>query len=137
MLLIPVLALFGVFGETWERADDANAVLRLHVEYPTRYRYKQINTMEVSLENVSDSPIDTVVVSFDPAYVRHFSTLTFIPSPTEPFEVELLDVAPGETRLVWAELQGERYGRHRGAIDAYQAGSLDTARVSVSTLILP
>lgn len=137
MFLIPVLALFGVFGEAWDRLDDVSAELALRVEYPTRYRYKQINTLEVSVENISGSPLHTVVVAFDPAYVRRFSTLMFIPSPTEPFVVEFLDMAPGETRRVWAEFQGERYGRHRGTIEAYHVGSQDTARVSVNTLIYP
>lgn len=137
MLLIPVLALFGVFGETWGRADDVSADLALRVEYPTRYRYKQINALEVFVENVSGGPLDTVVVAFDPAYVLRFSTPTFIPAPEVPYEVELLDVQPGEVRLVVAELQGERYGRHRGAVEAYRPGSSDTARVAVSTIIFP
>jgi hypothetical protein len=137
MFLIPVLALLGVFGETWSRTEAASAALALRVEYPTRYRYKQINTVEVFAENVSRATLDTVVVAFDPAYVRRFSTVMFIPSPRVPFEVELLDVKPGEVRRVWAELQGEQYGRHRGRIEAYQQGSRDTVRVLVHTLIYP
>lgn len=137
VFLVPVLALLGVFGESWGHADAASTELSLRVEYPTRYRYKQTHTVEVFVENVSGGPLDTVVVAFDPTYVRRFSTLTFIPSPKEPFEVELLDVKPGEVRLVRAELQGEHYGRHRGTVEVYRPGSLDTARVSVSTLIYP
>lgn len=137
LFLIPILAVFGVFGETWSRGHDASAELDLRIEYPTRYRYKQINTVEVHAQNVSSRTLDTVVVSFDPEYVRRFSTLMFIPSPAKPFEIELLDVKPGETRLVWAELQGERYGRHRGHVEAYRRGSPDTARVFLSTIIYP
>ena len=137
MFLVPVLAVLGVFGETRGREARASAELALRVEYPARYRYKQISALEVFVENVSAGALDTVVVAFDPDYVRRFSTPTFIPSLEEPFEVELLDVKPGETRLVWAELQGERYGRHRGTIEAYRLGSRDTARVPISTLIYP
>jgi hypothetical protein len=137
LFLVPVLALLGVFGETWSRTDDTSAELALRVEYATRYRYKQINTVETFVQNVSSRSLDTVVVAFDPEYVRRFSTLVFIPSPVEPFEIELLDVKPGEIRHVWAELQGERYGRHRGTVEAYRRGSQDTARVFLSTTIYP
>lgn len=137
LFVVPLLALLGLFGETWDRTEGASDGLALLVEYPTRYRYKQLNTVEVFVENTSAATLDTVVVAFDPAYVRRFSTLSFIPSPKEPFEVELFYVKPGETRLVWAELQGEHYGRHEGTIEAYRPGSPDTARVAVSTLILP
>lgn len=137
LLLMPVLALLGVFGETWDHVEDAGAELTLRVEYPTRYRYKQINTVQVFVQNTASSTLDTVVVAFDPAYIRRFSTLMFIPSPKQPFEIELLDVKPGETRLVWVELQGEQYGRHQGTIEAYRPASLDTARVVVNTLIFP
>lgn len=137
LFLLPILALLGVFGETRGSADDMGAEIALRVEYPTRYRYKQIHPVEVAVENTSARTLDTVVVAFDPAYVRRFSTPAFIPSPTEPFEVELLDVRPGEVRRVWAELQGEHYGRHRGTIEAYQAGGTDTTSVSVSTFIFP
>jgi hypothetical protein len=61
----------------------------------------------------------------------------FIPSPKQPFEIEFHDMKPGEVRLVWVELQGEHYGYHRGTIETYQPGSLDTARVAISTFIYP
>ena len=137
MFLIPALALFSVFGESWDQTEDASPDLTLRVEYPTRYRYKEINTIQVFVENISGSALDTIIVAFDPAYVSRFSTLMFIPSPKEPFEIELLDVNPGEVRRVWAEFQGEHYGRHQGTIAAYRSGSTDTATVFVSTLIFP
>lgn len=137
IFLIPVLALFNVFGETRDYAEEAGSEIALRVEYPTRYRYKQIESVHVEVENVSLARIDTIVVSFEPAYVRRFSTPNFIPAPTEPFEVEIYRVEPGTRRQVWAELQGERYGRHHGTIEAYRSGSQDTARVRVSTIIFP
>lgn len=137
IVLVPVLALFEVFGESESQARSANAELAIRVEYPTRYRYKQINTVQVSVQNVSGAPIDTVIVSFDSAYASRFSDVTFIPSAKEPFAVELVDLRPGSTRLVWAELQAERYGRHQGTIKAYRVGGADTASVPVRTIIFP
>lgn len=137
LFLVPVLALLGVFGETWERVEALGADLALEVRYADRYRYKQINTVEAWVENRSGARLDTVVVAFDEAYARQFSTLMFIPSPTEPFEVELYGLAPGERRLIWAELQAERYGRHTGALRAHAAGRADTTSVTLSTLVFP
>lgn len=137
IFLVPILALLGVFGESREVVEGRSDELRMTVEYPTLYRYKQIDRVQVLVTNESNTTLDTVVVAFDPAYVSRFSTLMFIPSAKVPFDVELLDVGPGQTRRVWAELQGEAYGRHRGTIEAYRQGGLDTARVFVSTVIFP
>lgn len=137
LFLVPILALLGVFGETLERVEAAGIDLALEVEYADRYRYKQINTAEAWVENRSGMQLDTVVVAFDEAYARQFSTLTFIPSATKPFEVELYDLAPGERRLVWAELQAERYGRHTGDLRVYVPGRADTTSVTLSTFVFP
>ncbi len=137
IVLMPILALFGVFGLTAQHVEDATPDLVLRVDYPARFRHKQTTRLVALVENTSPRTLDTLVVAFDPEYVRRFSELIFIPAPTEPFEMEFLDVKPGETRLVWAELHGERYGRHRGTIDAYAVGGPDTARVTVSSLIFP
>ena len=134
---VPILALLGVFGESRVQVEGQGEELAISVEYATRYRYKQIEKMQVFVRNRSDATIDTAVVAFDPEYAQHFSTLMFIPSAREPFIVELLDLGPGEERRVWAEFQGEGYGRHRGSIEAYRPGSRDTARVVVHTLIYP
>jgi hypothetical protein len=137
IILVPLLALLNIFGETRDYAEDTASEIALRVEYPSRYRFKQLESVHVLVENVSATYVDTLVVAFDPEYVRQFSTPTFIPTPTEPFEIEILAVEPGEIRRVWAELQGEQYGRHDGTIEAYRQGSLDTARVFLSTFVFP
>lgn len=137
IFLLPLLAVFGVFGESREIVEGASAVLTLRAEYPTRTRYRQTESLEIVVENRSDRTIDTVVVSLDADYIRKFSSPTFIPDVTEPFEIEFLEVKPGESRRIWGELQGESYGRHRGMIEAYGAGSSDTVGVALDTIIFP
>lgn len=137
ILLVPLLALFGLFGETRDHVEEVGSELAVDVEYATRYRYKQINWVETVVENRADSLLDTVVVDFDPAYVSRFSTYQFIPSPTEAFRVELVGMKPRERRIVWAELQAEQYGRHEGTLDVYRKGGGDTVRVQLSTFIYP
>lgn len=137
LVLIPILALLNVFGETRDYAEDSSSEVRLRVEFPTRYRYKQIESLQVEIENVSQDVIDTLIVVFDRTYVESFSTPTFIPSASRPFEVEVSNIEPGSTRRIWAELQGESYGRHIGWVAAYRKGRLDTARVDIATFIFP
>jgi len=137
LLAVPLLALLGVFGETWTRVDGSGPGLALSVEYATRYRYKQINTLQVRVENTATRTLDTVVVALDSTYAARFSTLVFVPSARAPFEVELVDLEPGEVALVWVELQAERYGRHRGFLEARGSGLPDTVRIPLRTYIFP
>ena len=57
------------------------------------------------------------------------------PPPARGYEVDLLDVEPGGTRLVVAEIQGFRYWRHQARSSA--AAGTDTARVDLETLVFP
>lgn len=137
LFLVPVLALLGVFGETKGRAEAVGADLAMEVRYADRLRHKQLNAIEVRVENGSGVRLDTVTLAFDESYVQPFSVRAFVPSATRPFEVELYDLASGEVRLVWAELQAERYGRHRGALRAYATGRVDTTSITLSTFVFP
>lgn len=136
LVLIPVLALFGVFGHTRGAARAMTSALELDIQYSTRYRFKEIQPMYVRVRNRSDRTLDTVTVAFDTAYVARFSTVTFRPDISRSFEVELTDLRPGEVRLVAVELQGEMYWRHQGLVSSWHAGG-DTASARVSTFIFP
>src|SRR5690606_12259349 len=68
LLIIPLLALAGVFGE---RRDDAHArdgALEVSARYPSVFRYKMIDAIEVDVRNRGDAVIDSVTVSLDTAY---------------------------------------------------------------------
>lgn len=136
MMSIPVLALLGVFGESWDTARAASAQLEIELRYPTRFRYKQLNEMDVYVTNTSAQRLDTVTVAFDTMYTSRFSTVTFLPDASEAYAVELLAIEPGERRLIRVELQAERYWRHTGDVAAWAIGG-DTARIPVSTIIFP
>ncbi|MCR4340360.1 MAG: hypothetical protein NUW01_10800 [Gemmatimonadaceae bacterium] len=135
IMLIPVLAAFKVFGAGSATAADRGAALRMSVEYPPRIRRGSMEVVAVLVTNAGPSPLDTVTVRFDSAYVARFTDPQFVPSPSRAFEVELADVAPGETRRVQLGMRANEYGRHRGRIDAIHAG--DSAGVGISTVVLP
>jgi hypothetical protein len=136
ILLIPALAIAGVFGESWDTAAARGPNVSVRMEFPSRYRYKMLNSLTLAIENTSERRIDTVTVRLDTAYVLRFSTVVITPAPEQVYVVPLTDVAPGEIRLVVVELQGERYGRHSGQVHV-ETTSGDTLALPVHTLIYP
>jgi hypothetical protein len=134
--LIPVLAVAGVFGERWSRATAHGASLEVGVEFPTRCRYRMLNSVTATVTNRSPRTIDTVTVRLDTAYALRFSTVVFTPAAQEAYSVPLTAIASGETRLVVIELQGERYGRHAGRL-RFESTSGDSLSVRLHTLIFP
>ena len=136
LTLLPLIAILGLFGETRDRVQAEGAALAIAVEYPTRFRYKTIHPIRISVTSRTDAVIDTVRVVFDVAYLSRFSNLAFTPAADGVYSVPLTDVRPGETREVHVEIQAEDYWRHTGWIAA-TAGGPDTVRVSVATTVFP
>lgn len=140
ILILPVLAVLGVFGESFASIDASGPTLEMSVDYPSRYRYKMTNPVNVTLRNVSGEVLDTVTVSFDADYIDQFSNVTFTPSVDtvtgNEYQVELTDIGPGETRVVTVEIRAERYWRHSGTITA-SPGSGEPIEVKISTTVFP
>jgi hypothetical protein len=136
LMLIPFLALVGVFEESRDTVVVSSPEIEMGVRYAERQRYTMLNEVLVVVRNTSRQSIDTLTVGFDPDYLKGFSGLTFTPSAGKAFEVDLLEVRPGKTRRVWAEMQARRYGWHRGQVFA-TAGGADSASAVLSTFIFP
>jgi hypothetical protein len=136
LLLFPVLALAGVFGEGRGSTDQVTGLLHVQVDYPTRIRYSTTTRMTVSVTNRSTSPIDSLAVSFDPEYLSAFTEVSFTPDVDRAFSCDLLDLAPGEERRLLVEYSAEDYWRHRGRVLVKGAGA-DSAALDFSTFIYP
>ena len=132
---IPVLTLFGVFGESRASVHAASSALEMTVRYPSRFRYRQVQSLEVAVRNVSPRILDTITVSLDTAYITRFSSVRIVPAPSDAYVVKLVDVKPMESRLVSAELWGERYGSHEGRIVA--STHSDSASTLIRTMVFP
>jgi hypothetical protein len=140
MMLIPILALFGIFGETVHQVTASSPNLEMHIKFPARFRYKMIDSITVLLHNTSGQPLTSVVVTFDRGYIQGFSTVTFTPSVKHVTEdvylLELSDLQPGETRVISVSIQAEHYGSHRGTITAKPENG-DAIQTSIYTLTFP
>ena len=143
IILIPVLALLGVFGESFETTRQTGDTFAVEITYPARFRYKMIDTMMVTVENVSAQAVPTVTVAFDAAYISQFSTVSFTPSVSEiagdAYYVQLKQVEAGEVRRVVVTLQAERYWRHEGEVTVAPGGKDASADLTFTfnTLVYP
>jgi hypothetical protein len=135
LLAIPILALFGIFGEREARIHVTSGPLDVRVSYTTRFRYRQVQSLDVSVSNLSKRVLDTVSVAFDTAYISRFSSVRFDPAARTAYTVDLTNVKPSESRLVSVELWGQDYGNHRGSI-VVRYGS-DSTIAHLKTLVFP
>jgi hypothetical protein len=140
LMLISILALAGVFGEDSYSVNDSNSQLLIEVEYPTRFRYKMINPIRVSVKNVSTQPLATVQVNFDRAYIDSFSGVSFTPDVAlitdAVYVLELTDLQPQETQMLTVEIQANKYWRQRGAVTAVPEND-ESVTVSLDTFVFP
>jgi hypothetical protein len=135
LILIPVLAVLSVFGETRDTVAAASPAVRLQVDYPARVRSGQQSGIEVRLRNVSGASLDGVTVTFDPAYFERFARVSFMPQPGAPYEVELTGLDPGGVSVLRVEFEGDRPWRSRGHIEVGHGGA--RTRVMISTFTFP
>src|SRR3979411_3096398 len=80
MVAIPILALFGVFGESQARARATTASLDMMVSYPSRFAYRPVTSLHVTVRNLTSSVADPVKVAFDASYISRFSGVRFDPA---------------------------------------------------------
>jgi hypothetical protein len=135
LILIPVLAALGVFGETRAQAEAAVGPIHMQVDYPVRLRDGQRSAIDVRLENRSAAVVDSVSVAFAADYLHHFADVAFSPVPTTPYELTVVGLQPGDSAKLRVEFQGDRPWRSRGRIGLSLDG--DTAHVRISTFIFP
>lgn len=135
LLAIPLLALAGVFGEGRRTVSDAQGALTVSVRYPSIFRYKMIDAIELHVRNRGATRLDTVTVALDTAYAGRFSTVTAVPPFTSPFAIDLPHLEPGESRRVRVEMQAEQYWSHSGSLVI--AAGPDTIAVALTTLVYP
>jgi hypothetical protein len=142
IVLIPLLALFGLFGESSNTVSDSGGSLAMEISYPTRFRYKMTDPVVVSVENLSSQPVPTLTVSFDYDYISGFSTVTFSPSVSEITEeaylVHLNEVQAGEVRQIVVDIQAEQYWNHSGTVAASTApDQAPDVELELSTFVFP
>lgn len=140
MLILPILAAFGAFGESFGEVEASGSDVRLSASYPSRLRLELNSNLQVTVQNTGQQTLDTLAVHFERDYLDQFANLSFAPSVTEAtssaYIVELHDLAPGATQTVMVQLTGEQYGSHKGRIWA-SVDDRTAAELNVSSVVFP
>jgi hypothetical protein len=127
LLLLPVLALLGVFGDAVSSQRAANEQLVLEVTAPERTRYNLFTQVNVEVTNLAAQPV-TLTVEFDHSYIDKFSGHVFLPEvqnvTPDAYQVEVPNVPPGERRIITVGMRAEHSWRHMGLVTVTpEAGS--------------
>jgi hypothetical protein len=120
MSLLLVAALLGIFGKTTDTVQASSRELTLAVEYGSRIRYGQPQTLQIALTNHSEQPLEGAIIRLERDYLTHFSDIQIIPSDVriteQSYDILLNAVNAGETRLVMIEMRAERAGMYESAV---------------------
>lgn len=135
LLLIPILAAFGLFGEHFRTQQARQGRLAVVITYPDRVHYRQTLGVHLSVRNMGTTTIDTITVQYDTTYLNAFLISDATPSLGPSYVVPIIGVRPGETRLTTLALAGDHDGRSHGSVQV--STSTDTVRIPLSTFVFP
>jgi hypothetical protein len=140
LLLLPILSIVGVFGNTLRTTTVTSTPVELTVEYPARTRYKTQQTIDIAVRNTADQPLERVTVRLDRAYIDAFEEITFTPDATaiteQAYEVDLANLPAGAVRQVTVELRPRSYWAHHGTVSAAPPDAAP-ADVTLQTFVFP
>jgi len=140
IVLIPLLAIFGVLGEVQGSAEANSAAFALTVDYPLRTRHRVFEIITITVENQSDQAYDTVTIRVTEDYIASFAEVAFDVEveriTPDAYEFELTDFQPGESRVVGVELRADQYWQHDGTVEVSAEGA-ESVSVQVGTFVFP
>jgi hypothetical protein len=136
IIVLPVLALLGVFGREESLVRASSGDLMLEVHYNSRLRYKQSNPLLVTVTNVSARPLDNITVGCDSAYFSMYDNLKFIPEARNPYIIPVGTLASGEQFRIRIDGQPEGKGHSTGYITVYTNNGVATS-VALETFVFP
>jgi hypothetical protein len=140
IFLIPLLALFNVFGETHATHEAASSDVSVQVEYLSRSRHKLSAPIMVYITNQTDAALTDVTVQFDRDYIDAFLWLSFQPVVTavtdDAYIVTIEEIPPGDTYGVTVDLKVEKIGSFAGMVTV-EGDGLDPVSVRLESILFP
>jgi hypothetical protein len=140
ILLIPILALSGVFNQQFAQLQQENDALALSIHYPNRSRYEVLSNVTINIENKTEETIPLVLLSISKSYLKEFFVIDILPLVSqiteENYEVELEEIASEESRLVTIDLEGDIYGEHTATVSLASEG-IEPLSLTIKTFVFP
>jgi hypothetical protein len=135
LFLIPVLALFGVFGETRDVAQIQANGIELTVMYTNRVHFHAQSTTRILVRNTQTEVMPAIQVAIDRSLLDNYAELTFMPGVAEitasEFVIQLTGIPPGETRVILLNSRGKIPGFHQGMVTASAGEEQITVKLEV------
>jgi hypothetical protein len=139
IFIIPMLALFGVLGETTTILHATGNSIEVSVSYSNRINLQSFDEMEISIRNTSNEAISSLTVSIEKAFLDNFSEISFLVDISEisdeAYVIELLDLEPKEAKIIRFSSRGTVFGSHQGIITV--STGEDAVRILIETFIFP
>lgn len=140
LALLPVLALFGVFGLASERTGEEAGQFEVSLRYDTRTRLGKDATIDVEIRNGSNATVAAPVVAITRNYLEGFSDLAFTPDDVKidasHYLIELEPIPPGASAVVTVEMTPLRYWSRQGELTVTGLGE-EEFRFGLRTLVYP
>lgn len=140
LMLIVAAAVVGIFGTARSLVSVSSETVEMTVSHVSRFRYKMIGPVEITVENTSTETLVGVTVRIERRYLDQFSNVLLTPSPTsldaDWAMFELGDLDPGAAVVVTGEIQSESFGNHTGEVHVTAEG-LEPVTAAISTFSFP
>lgn len=140
LLIVPVLAMFNIFGPSRREVNVASQALHVRIKYPRCLHFSTSDRIEVEVRNTGPAPLEDLAATLSRDYLAACGNLAVFPDASEldasGLRIRLGRVPPGETRQAWIQVQGDFYGSHAGEIRV-TAGDASLATAPISTFIIP
>jgi hypothetical protein len=140
LVLVPLLALAGVFGLSRGHRSVQGNGLTIDVEYPSRARVRASDSLAVSVRNELDRPVDGVVVRIDREYVDSFTQVDFTPAVSTlseaSYSIDLGRLPAGGIRAVTVRLSPQAQWRRAGSVSVAGDG-IEESTVEFATFVFP
>ncbi len=98
LFLIPILALFGVFGKGATAHHHHEDGLEVLIEYPERARAGRAEVIRVQIINTSESKFENIQVHFEPKSMERLIEARFRPEANADLIIDLESLRPGEEK---------------------------------------
>ena len=140
ILLIPLLAISGLFDQTRTESEQSNDEISIHMDYPSRYRHKTEGTILIHVQNNSQESIPSLRLEISRDYLDQFSELRFFPElnqiSADSYIIELSEIPHDTSELIRIELLASNYGEATGLVAAIAEG-VEPLRLSINSFTYP
>lgn len=140
LLLIPILALLGVFGLTEEQATRSGEEFELTVHYSGRAQYMAGFDLVIEVTNLSNQPREGVMVGLSRTFVDSFTEASFLPSvglvTGSEYLFDLGTMPAAASRTVSARLTPGSYWSTPGTVTVSSSGR-QTVEFEFQTFVYP